>query len=62
MKLKFCILFLLIAISAFSVDVTLDENNDKKIDRWLKIEVYKDWKLLDVNGNDKPEVKQGEEK
>ncbi|OHD05782.1 MAG: hypothetical protein A2Z98_15260 [Spirochaetes bacterium GWB1_27_13] len=55
MKLKFCILFLLIAISAFSVDVTLDENNDKKIDRWLKIEVYKDWKLLDVNGNDKPD-------
>jgi len=37
----------------FAIEFKLDENGDKKIDRILQADLYKEWKLLDLNGNDK---------
>lgn len=52
----FCIfLFSLLTVSLFCVEFKLDENNYGKVDRIIQADIYKEWKQLDLNGNDKPD-------
>lgn len=55
---KIIYIFIFIFIFIFNLictDFTLDEDGDSKNDRWINVELYKDWKKLDVNKNDKPD-------
>ena len=37
------------------LDLTISTKNDGKIDRWLNVDLMKDWKKFDFNKNDKPD-------
>ena len=54
-KLALIYIFIIGIFNLMSLDINMDTNNDAKDDRWLKIEIDKDWKLLDINQNDKPD-------
>ena len=54
-KLIIIYIFFLGIFNLMSLDISMDTNNDTKDDRWLKVEIDKDWKLLDINQNDKPD-------
>lgn len=47
------ILFITLSIKLFCVEINVDSNNDGIPDRWIEIELYKDWSNLDVNKNNK---------
>lgn len=50
------IIFLFVSVSnLISENLTLDTKGDGKIDRWLNVELDRDWKKLDVNKNNKPD-------
>ena len=40
-------------LSLFSADFALDANKDGKPDRWLSVDMDKNWELLDINKNKK---------
>ena len=55
MKYFIVLICMFLCFSICSIEFKLDTDEDKKIDRIIQVEVYKDWKLLDRNGNDKPD-------
>ena len=42
----------LIIFNLLCLEITLDTDNDNKIDRWINATLYKKWQLLDKNKND----------
>jgi hypothetical protein len=54
---KLFVLFILtfLSDSLFTIEITADTSGKGKIDRWLNVEIDKDWKKLDINKNDKPD-------
>ncbi len=54
-KIFILTLFLIAIINLYAVKIELDTNNDGKIDRWINCELEKNWKMLDLNKNSKPD-------
>ncbi|HNZ26706.1 MAG TPA: hypothetical protein PKK13_05695 [Spirochaetota bacterium] len=53
MRVILTLVFVLSCLGLFSADFVLDANNDGKPDRWLSVDMDKNWELLDVNRNKK---------
>ena len=56
---KHCIIIILLSIFIIvpfnSLDLAISTSNNNKIDRWLNVDLCKDWKKFDYNKNDKPD-------
>ncbi len=55
MKLFFVFIFIFFSFCVYSTEFKVDSDGDKTIDRVMSVEVYKQWKNLDRNANDKPD-------
>lgn len=52
----FIVIFFILSITTlFSDDIEMDTDGDGKNDRWLNVEIFKAWKKIDINKNDKPD-------